>query len=161
MKHGYKRHSNESVERIHEYIFNCGGIVSSSVISKALHMSVSSANCNAREAIRRYGDIESVSGVGYRKNGIDYSYSITANLYSAEANTYIYHWDGPTFKRMSSLNRAKECWNGWWPPEDDVKKQIKAWKKEHAGDALEIEIGLWDGEGNEIEFYNVSAGYYE
>lgn len=156
-----KNSSDYTVERVYNFILNCGGITSGSVIAKALHISESRAQQCAREAIRRYGDIESVSGVGYRKKGIEFSYSITANLYSAEANDYIYHWYGPTFKRMSSLNKAKVCWNVWWPPEDDVKKQIKAWKKEHPGDALEIEIGLWDGEGNEVEFYNVSAGYYK
>ncbi len=157
MKHETKRYSDYLVDRVHDYIIDCGGIISGKELAKAVHISENYAQSCTREAIKRYSDIESVPGVGYRKKGIDYSYSIAANLYSEEANNYIYHWDGPKFKRMSSLNKAKECWNGWWPPEEDVKKQIKAWKKEHGGDALELEIGLWDGEGNEVEFYNVSA----
>ena len=161
MKHETKRYSDYMVDKVHDYLISCGGIVSGKGLAKAVHISESYAQSCAREAINRYSDIESVSGSGYKKKGIEFSYSITANLYSEEANDYIYHWDGPTFKRMSSLNKAKECWNGWWPPEEDLKKQIKAWKKEHAGDALELEIGLWDGEGNELEFLNMSAGYYE
>ena len=156
-----KRRSLMMVDEVYEYIVACGGIVSGSMIAKDLHISENWAQQCARDAIRKYNDIESVSGSGYKKKGVEFSYSITANLYSEEANDYIYHWDGPTFKRKSAKEKAIDCWNGWWPPEEDVKKQIKAWKKEHTGDALEIEIGLWDGNGDEIEFYNVSARYYE
>ena len=121
MKHETKRYSDYLVDRVHDYILSCGGIISGKGLAKAVHISENYAQSCTREAIKRYSDIESIPGLGYRKKGIDYSYSITANLYSAEANDYICHWDGPTFKRMSSLNKAKECWNGWWPPEVDAK----------------------------------------
>ncbi len=156
-----KNSADYTVERVYNFILNCGGIASGSVIAKYNNISENWAQQCAREAIRRHNDIESVFGVGYRRKGVEYSYSITANLYSAEKNDYIYHWDGPKFKRMSSLDKAKECWDGWWPPEEDIKKQIKAWKKEHAGGALEIEIGLWDGKGNEVEIYYESAEWHE
>lgn len=161
MKHETKRYSEYMVDHVHNYVLESGCIESAKTLGKALHISENYANCCVREAIRRYNDIESVSGLGYRKKGIEYSYAISANLYSEEVNDYIYHWDGPQFKRKSSLAKAKDCWSHWWPPEQKAKKQIEDWKKEHPCDNLEIEIGLWDGEGNEVEFYNVSAGYYE
>lgn len=161
MNRNVKRYSEEYVEKIHEYLLSCCGIATGDTIKDVIHISLNYAHCCAREAVRRYDDIEVIQGLGYRKKGIKFSYQITANLYSAESNDYIYHWDGPTFKRLSALFKARKTWEGWWPPEDELKKQIDIWKKEQPNDDLEVEIGLWDGEGNEIEFYNVSARYYE
>lgn len=156
-----KNSSDHTVERVYNFILNCGGIVGGSVIAKSLHISESWAQQCAREAMRRYGDIESISGVGYGKKGIEYSYNISANLYSEEMNDYIHHWDGPVFKRLSAINKAEDIWNTWFPPEDETKAVIKKWRKDHPCDYLEIEIGLWDGNGDEVEFYNMSSRLYE
>jgi len=64
-----KNSSDYTVERVYNFILNCGGIASGSVIAKTLHISENWAQQCAREAIRRHDDIESISGVGYRKKG--------------------------------------------------------------------------------------------
>lgn len=76
-------------------------------------------------------------------------YIVTANLYSEEYNDYIYHWEGKTF---DNYDDAFNFWNFWRP--DDVDDQVKAWKKDHAGDCLELEIGLWNKDGEDVEFWN-------
>ena len=157
-----KNSSDYTIERVHNFILCCGGIVSGSIIAKALHISENWAQKCAHEATCRYDDIESISGAGYRKKGVEYSYCVSANLYSEEMNDYIHHWDGPIFKRKSAVDKATECWNTWWPPEDKIKAVIKKWRKDHPCDNLELEIGLWDGNGDEVEFYNESAArFYE
>ena len=145
-----KRYSNYSVDRVYNFILNCGGIASGSVIAKALHMSVSCAQCNAREAIQRHSDIESVSGVGYRKKGIECSYYISASLFS-DTEECIYGWGGPVFKRMSDYKKALGAFENWWPPKDEIKHQINLWHKKHPLDIFELEIALFDGLDNEID----------
>ena len=150
MKHKQKRYSDYSVDRVYNFILNCGGIASGSVIAKALHMSVNCAQCNAREAIRRYSDIESVSGVGYRKKGIECSYYISASLFS-DTEECIYGWDGPVFKRMSDIDKAYAALIDWCPPVEEVERQVDLWMTTHPLDTLELEIALFDGLDNELD----------
>ncbi len=79
----------------------------------------------------------------------DCKYIVTANLYSEECNDYIYHWEGKTF---DNYDDAHNFWNFWWL--DDLDDQVKAWKKEHAGDYLELEIGLWNKDREDVDFWN-------
>lgn len=150
MKRKPKRYSDYTVERVYNFILNCGGIASGSAIAKALHLSVSCAQCNAREAIRRYSDIESVTGVGYRKKGIECSYYISASLFASNEEC-VYGWDGPVFKRMSDVNKAYAALDDWWPPEEEVVRQVDLWTTMHPLDMLELEITLFDGNDNDLE----------
>lgn len=144
-----KNSSDYTVERVYNFILNCGGIASGSVIAKALHISENWAQQCAREAIRRYDDIESISGVGYGRKGIECSYYISASLF-AKNEECVYGWEGPIFKRMSDIDKAYAALDDWWPPEDEVERQVDLWMTMHPLDALELEITLFDGNDNEL-----------
>lgn len=145
-----KRYSDYTVERVYNFILNCGGIASGSVIAKALHMSVSCAQCNAREAIRRHGDIEAVAGAGYRKKGIECSYYISASLFS-DTEECIYGWEGPVFKRMSDYDRALEEFQIYEPPKGEFEREVDLWKTALPDRKFELEITLFDGNNNELD----------
>ena len=145
-----KNSSDYTVERVYNFILNCGGIASGSVIAKALHISENWAQQCAREAIRRYGDIESIPGVGYGKKGIECSYYISASLFSGTEEC-IYGWEGPVFKRMSDYNKALDALDDWWPPAEEVLRQVTLWMDTHPLDTLELEISLFDGNDDELE----------
>jgi len=144
-----KNSSDYTVERVYNFILNCGGIASGSVIAKALHISESWAQQCAREAIRRYGDIESIPGVGYGKKGVECSYYISASLFS-DTEECIYGWDGPVFKRMSDYNRALEEFEIWEPPKSELEREVDLWKTALPDRKFELEITLFDGNDNEI-----------
>lgn len=146
--------ADSRIRSIHDYILHCGVITTAKDVSEHIHLSPDTIYHYIPEVMSRFDDIEAVNGVGYRKKGIKWSYSVTANLYSYEANTYIYHWEGKSFKRCSDRDEAFEFWNGWRPPEESVKKQANSWSAEFPNDKLELEIGLWDGNGYKIEFWN-------
>lgn len=145
-----KNSSDYTVERVYNFILNCGGIASGSVIAKTLHISENWAQQCAREAIRRHGDIESISGVGYGKKGIKCSYYISASLFAPDAEC-VYGWDGPVFKRISDVNKAYAALDDWWPPEEEVVRQVNLWTTMHPLDTLELEITLFDGNDNDLE----------
>ena len=145
-----KNSSDYTIERVYNFILNCGGIASGSVIAKALHISENWAQQCAREAIRRHGDIESISGVGYGKKGIECSYYISASLFAPNEEC-IYGWDGPVFKRMSDYNKALDVLDDWWPPAEEVINQVALWMDTHPLDTLELEITLFDGNDNELD----------
>lgn len=145
-----KNCSDYTVERVYNFILNCGGIVSGSVIAKALHISENWAQRCAREAIRRYDDIESISGVGYGRKGIECSYYISASLFAPNEEC-VYGWEGPVFKRESSYGKAIEAFETWWPPAEEVERQVDLWMTTHPLDTLELEITLFDGNDNELE----------
>lgn len=149
-----KRFSEKNIQLIHDQIALGYGIVSSNDISKCIYLSKHTVKHYMPEVLKRYDDIEAVSGVGYRKKGVEFSYQISANLYSQDLNDYIYHWDGPTYKRCGDYYKACLGWDTWYPPKRSIKKQVDIWLKEHPNDQLEIEIGLWDANGDEVEFYN-------
>lgn len=145
-----KNSSDYTVERVYNFIFNCGGIASGSVIAKALHISENWAQRCAREAMCLYGNIESIPGVGYGKKGIECSYYISASLFS-DTDERIYGWNGPVFKRMSDYNKALEEFQIWCPPKDEVKHRANLWHKRHPLDTFELEITLFDGNDNELD----------
>lgn len=116
-----KNSSLYTVERVYNFILNCGGIASGSVIAKSLHISESWAQQCAREAIRRHRDIESVSGVGYRKKGVECSYYISAAMFAPNEEC-VYGWEGPVFKRMSDIDKAYAALDDWWPPANEVAR---------------------------------------
>lgn len=148
-----KRFSEKNIQLIHDQIALGYGIVSSNNISKAVFLSKHTVKHYMPEVLKRYDDIEAVSGIGYRKKGVEFSYQISANLYSQDLNDYIYHWDGPTYKRYSDYDKAWLGWSTWYPPRRSLKKQVDIWLKEHPNDQLEIEIGLWDANSDEVDFH--------
>lgn len=144
-----KNSSDYTVERVYNFILNCGGIASGSVIAKALHISESWAQQCAREAIRRHGDIESISGVGYGKKGIECSYYISAMLFAPNEEC-VYGWEGPVFKRMSDYDRALEEFQIYEPPKGELEREVDLWKTALPDRKFELEITLFDGNDNEI-----------
>lgn len=147
-----KRFSDKYIELIHDQIALGYGIVSSNDISKSIYLSKHTVKHYMPEVLKRYDDVEAVSGIGYRKKGVEFSYQISANLYSQELNDYIYHWDGPTYKRCADYDKAWFGWSTWYPSRRSLKKQVDIWLKEHPNDQLEIEIGLWNANGDEVAF---------
>ena len=145
-----KNSSDYTVERVYNFILNCGGIASGSVIAKALHISENWAQQCSREVIRRYGDVESIPGVGYGKKGIKCSYYISASLFASNEEC-IYGWEGPVFKRMSDANKAYAALDDWWPPEEEVERQVDLWMTTHPLDTLELKITLFDGNDDELD----------
>ena len=145
-----KNSSDYTIERVYNFILNCGGIASGSVIAKALHISENWAQQCAREAIRRYGDIESVPGVGYGKKGIECSYYISASLFS-DTEECLYGWEGPVFKRMSDYNKALEEFQIYEPPKDEFERVVDLWKTALPDHKFELEITLFDGNDNELD----------
>ena len=145
-----KNSSDYTVERVYNFILNCGGIASGSVIAKTLHISESWAQQCAREAIRRHDDIESVFSVGYRKKGVECSYYISASLFVPNEEC-VYGWDGPVFKRMSDYDRALEEFEIWEPPKGELEIQVDLWKTALPDRKFELEITLFDGNDNELD----------
>jgi hypothetical protein len=145
-----KNSSDYTVERVYNFILNCGGIASGSVIAKTLHISESWAQQCAREAIRRYGDIEAVAGAGYRKKGIECSYYISASLFAPNEEC-VYSWEGPVFKRMSDYDRALEEFQIYEPPKGELERVVDLWKTVFPDRKFELEITLFDGNDNELD----------
>lgn len=139
-----------TVERVYNFILNCGGIASGSVIAKTLHISESWAQQCAREAIRRHDGIKCVSGVGYRKKGIECSYYIAAALFS-DTDECIGGWEGPVFKRMSDYDRALEEFQIYEPPKGEFERVVDLWKTALPDHKFEVVISLFDGNDNELD----------
>lgn len=145
-----KNSSDYTVERVYNFILNCGGIASGSAIAKALHISENWAQQCARKAIRRYDDVESVPGVGYGKKGIECSYYISASLFSGTEEC-LCGWEGPAFKRMSDYDRALEEFQIYEPPKGEFEREVDLWKTALPDRKFELEIALFDGNDNELE----------
>ena len=145
-----KNSSNYTVERVYNFILNCGGIASGSIIAKALHISENWAQQCAREAIRRHDDIESIPGVGYGKKGIECSYYISASLFAPNEEC-IYGWEGPVFKRMSDYDRALEEFQIYELPKGELEREVDLWKTALPDRKFELEITLFDGNDNELD----------
>ena len=79
------------------------------------------------------------------------AYRVTANIYSEEAGDYIEHYEGGEFE---DYDEAYEFWDNWWPDMEDVRRVTREDAEEHPGNHYELEIGLWDEDGYDVEFYN-------
>ncbi len=145
-----KNSSDYTVERVYNFILNCGGIASGSVIAKTLHISENWAQQCAREAIRRHNDIESIPGVGYGKKGIECSYYISAAVFS-DTDECIGGWEGPVFKRMSDYDRALEEFQIYEPPKGEFERVVDLWKTALPDHKFELVISLFDGKDNELD----------
>ena len=145
-----KNSSDYTVERVYNFILNCGGIASGSVIAKALHISENWAQQCAREAIRRHDDVVSIPGVGYGKKGVECSYYISAALFS-DTEECIGGWEGPVFKRMSDYDRALEEFQIYEPPRGEFERVVDLWKTALPDRKFELEITLFDGNDNELD----------
>ena len=145
-----KNSSDYTIERVYNFILNCGGIASGSVIAKTLHISENWAQQCAREAIRRHDNIEAIPGVGYGRKGIECSYYISAILVAPNEEC-LYGWEGPVFKRMSDYDRALEEFQIYEPPKGELERQVDLWKTVFPDRKFELEITLFDGLDNELE----------
>lgn len=82
---------------------------------------------------------------------------VSANLYSEEANDYIYNWAGGEF---DSEEEGRDFWNNWWPDEEEVAQQAANWRYDHPDDNLELEIGLWDNRDDDWDFKDRALEFY-
>lgn len=139
-----------TVERVYNFILNCGGIASGSVIAKTLHISENWAQQCAREAIRRHDDVVAIPGVGYGKKGVECSYYISASLFY-DTEECLYGWEGPVFKRMSDYDRALEEFQIYEPPKGELEREVDLWKTALPDHKFELEISLFDGNDNELD----------
>jgi len=81
-------------------------------------------------------------------------YTVSANLYSHKANDYVHHWEGQSF---DDEDKARDFWNRWTPCDCDVSTYARAFNYQCNSDGgghddFDLEIGMWDEEGNEYEF---------
>ena len=51
------------------------------------------------------------------------------------------------YTRMSDIDKARE----WYPPSDDLDRQIALWKVTHPTDTVELVISIFDGNDEEVE----------
>lgn len=79
------------------------------------------------------------------------AYRVSANIYSEEVGDYIEHYEGGEFE---DYDEAYEFWDNWWPDMEDVLHAAREDAEEHPGNHYELEIGLWDEDGNDLEFHN-------
>jgi hypothetical protein len=83
------------------------------------------------------------------------SYFVTANLYSQDVNDYVEHWDGGSF---DDLGAARSFWDSWLPDADSVAEVCRRDYADNMGASpsgiYELEVGLWDEAGHEVEFWN-------
>ena len=77
-------------------------------------------------------------------------YTVCANL--CDGSDYVTHWEGGKF---DDLDEAREFFVNWWPPESEVKDELRLANEE--GDDIteyDLQIGLWDEDGDDLEFWS-------
>ncbi len=82
------------------------------------------------------------------------TFTVTANIYSEEANDYIHTWTGGTFK---SYDEAYEFWDEWEPPQEEIDKIMKLEREQGDYSHHELEIGVWSNDpddDSELAFMN-------
>lgn len=92
--------------------------------------------------------------LGEEPSNKEATFTVSANIYSEEANTYIHHWDGGTF---DNYDDAYECWDQWEPPEDETDTIMQNERKNGDYSHHELEIGIWSNdpeESRELAFMN-------
>ena len=79
------------------------------------------------------------------------AYYVTANLY--DGTDYYASWRGGTF---TDEEKASEFWGSWWPDKDEVRAAVRELLEQGQAnpDEIELEIGMWDENGHEHEFWN-------
>ena len=83
-------------------------------------------------------------------------FTVYANI--CDGNDYIKNYIGGEF---DDYDEAYEFWDGWSPDREDVKRTIMEDSKE-SGTPLneyDLQIGLWDEDGNDVEFHSESVFY--
>ena len=84
-------------------------------------------------------------------------YTVSANVWCEEINTYIEHWDGGTY---DNYDDAEKKWDAWWPPMEEVRQACRDFDEELGfRSRYELEIGLWDVVGNDHGFVNQTVEY--
>lgn len=78
------------------------------------------------------------------------AYTVSANLYDGE--DYYRHWDGGKF---DTKEEAYKRWLDWYPPESEIRAAAAEAEADGMNpDYFEIEIGVWDEDGNDVYFWN-------
>ena len=83
-------------------------------------------------------------------------FTVTANIYSSDCNDYVHHWFGGVF---SNHDYAYAFWNSWWPNKKEIDEIMEERRAEGDYSHHELEIGLWDEDGTDLEFYNETLDY--
>ena len=80
-------------------------------------------------------------------------YSVTANL--CDGCDYVGHWEAGDFE---DVNEAIKVWEDFMPPYDEVMALVEEGvEMGDDPDDYDIQVGVWDENSNEIEFWN---GWY-
>lgn len=79
-------------------------------------------------------------------------YSVTANI--CDGSDYVASWEAGSYE---SVDVAIKVWESWWPPRDEVDRVIEDLVNEGVSpDEIDLQIGVWDEEGNDLRFYSES-----
>lgn len=82
------------------------------------------------------------------------TFTVTANIYSEQANEYIHHWDGGTF---DNYDDAYERWDQWEPSQDEIDQVMQKERENGDHSHHELEVGIWSDdpeENRELAFMN-------
>lgn len=77
----------------------------------------------------------------------DTSFIVSANIYSEQANDYIYRWHGGVF---DNYDDAYEFWDQWDPPSREVNNVMKFQRIKGDFSHHELEISIFSSDPNEI-----------
>lgn len=90
---------------------------------------------------------------GYEPRNKFGNFTVSGNIYSEIANTYVEHFEGKTF---TNYDKALEFWNEWMPPYKELSEYINEIRESGDFSHYELEVGLWDDSGYALEFMNMS-----
>lgn len=75
-------------------------------------------------------------------------YEIIANL--CDGNDYVAHWNGGTFDDLAT---ARAAYLGYEPPVDEVLAEVRELVADGVAiEEIDLQVGLWDGDGESVEF---------
>ncbi len=92
--------------------------------------------------------------LGEEPHNKDATFTVAANIYSEQANTYIYHWEGGIF---DNYDDAYEYWDQWEPSQDEIDRVMMEERENGDYSHHELEVGIWSNdpeESSELAFMN-------
>lgn len=81
-------------------------------------------------------------------------FTVSASIFSEEANTYIHHWDGKTF---DNYDDAYEYWDQWDPPQSEIDEIMRIERSDGDYSHHELEVGIYSDDPDdfsELAFMN-------
>lgn len=92
--------------------------------------------------------------LGEEPHNKDATFTVTANIYSEQANEYIHHWEGGTF---DNYDDAYERWDRWEPSKDEIDQIMREERENGDYSHHELEVGIQSNdpeESRELAFMN-------